>query len=724
MTEKKYALLIASFEYDDPYFRRLEAPAQDVKALARVLGDPAMGGFGDVKILPNAPSPQLLRGIEDFLADRTPEDLLLLYFSGHGVKDEGGRLYYATKDTLHNRLVSTALPAYQVNHLIEQCRSRCKILVLDCCYSGAFSKAFLAKGGQTVGVMEEFKQGEGLVTLTASDAFQYSFEEEGVGAGGVCSVFTRALVDGIETGKADKDGDQLISLEELYDYAYERVRRESPSQTPRIQVEVEGKIVVARNPQPPEPAELPSLVREAIGSVFASTRLEAIDELGRLLHGRNKGLALAAREALLKLTQDDSLRVRSAAQKCVEAFEQEEASRLKGEQDRRATEEAEAERRAAEGAEAEALARERGKIVFLLNQRQLRMAAEKVEEERLAGERAEAERRIARQSEAQRLARAKAQQENLATEKTEQERLAEEKVRRQTADRARAKKLARRQGEREGLAREKVEAERQAVERAQAERVQRAKAEHERLAREKAEQERLAQQEAEATEARREELGREQATHLPQRELADLIGARGVSVGWRRTFGFWVANLMGPLIALPFLAPWRITDQIVWVATDFLILTACTLGALRWIRNWFWAAMLASATRAFIGFGWNAVYWDWRLGANEWPPVVAILLMVSAAGIGTLVFLAALELSLRRLRSLWLALFVGSEVASVVRFLLSGGLPVRQSAEWSVFGRTPWVFFLYPVVFASVFWLDLRLLKKRDEILAGTDGPQ
>jgi uncharacterized caspase-like protein len=141
MTENKAALLIASFEYDDPHFRPLKAPAQDVKALSRILSDPAMGGFSDVKTLLNEPKDALVLAIEEFFDDRNRDDLLLLYFSCHGIKGEDGRLYYATKNTRHRRLVSTAVPAYQVNDLIGRSRSRRRILVLDCCYSGAFSKA-------------------------------------------------------------------------------------------------------------------------------------------------------------------------------------------------------------------------------------------------------------------------------------------------------------------------------------------------------------------------------------------------------------------------------------------------------------------------------------------------------------------------------------------------------------------------------------------------------
>jgi hypothetical protein len=322
MNEKKCALLIASFEYEDSYFRPLVAPAHDVEALSRVLRGQAMGGFTEINALINEPHDKLVCAIEEFFADRSSEDLLLLYFSGHGIKDADGRLYYATKNTRHNRLVSSGVPAYQVNDLIAKSMSRRKILVLDCCYSGAFSKASLTKGDVAVGVTEEFRQGKGLVTLTGSDAFQYSFEQQKAEMGVICSVFTHALVEGIETGRADEDGDQLISLDELYHYAYERVRSENPQQRPHKAGDVEGDIIVARNPQPPHPTELPAKVQEAIESPFPDVREGIVRTLDTFLRGRNKGLTLSAREALGKLAEDDSRRVASAAHKCLDTFDQ------------------------------------------------------------------------------------------------------------------------------------------------------------------------------------------------------------------------------------------------------------------------------------------------------------------------------------------------------------------------------------------------------------------
>ena len=54
------------------------------------------------------------------------------------------------------------------------------------------------------------------------------------------SVFTTALVEGLASGEADRDEDGLISLNELDDYVYDRVRERNPKQTPGCDVELQG----------------------------------------------------------------------------------------------------------------------------------------------------------------------------------------------------------------------------------------------------------------------------------------------------------------------------------------------------------------------------------------------------------------------------------------------------------------------------------------------------
>jgi uncharacterized caspase-like protein len=307
MTEKRCALIIASYEYEDTDLRRLVAPAQDAEALARVLADPAIGGF-EVQTLLNEPSYQVNPAIETFFADRKRDDLILLYFSGHGIKDEEGRLYLTTRDTRRKMLRTTAIPATLVNDVMRYSRSRRQVLLLDCCYSGAFARGLVVRADQVMGTGEYFKEARGQVVLTASDALQYSFEGDEIKGKGVRSVFTHTLVRGLETGEADLDGDGHISFEELYEYVYDRVTDEVPQQRPRKWVfDVQGEIIIARNPHPVvRPAELPPELHQSIEDLRPWVREGAARQLGRLLESSDKGVALMAHTALTRMADDDS----------------------------------------------------------------------------------------------------------------------------------------------------------------------------------------------------------------------------------------------------------------------------------------------------------------------------------------------------------------------------------------------------------------------------------
>lgn len=247
MTEKRFVLIVASYEFQDPDLRRLVAPAQDAEALARVLTDPAIGGF-EVQSLLNQPSYKVGPTIETFFTDRKRDDLLLLYFSGRGIKDPEGRLYFTTADTRRKMLRTTAIPATLINDVMRYSRSRRQVLLLDCCYSGAFARGMVAKADMGVGTRERF-EGRGRVVLTASDAMQYAFEGGEVKGEGVRSIFTRTLVHGLETGEADLNGDGLVSLDELYDYVHDRVTDATPHQRPgKWAFDVQGDIIHTRFP--------------------------------------------------------------------------------------------------------------------------------------------------------------------------------------------------------------------------------------------------------------------------------------------------------------------------------------------------------------------------------------------------------------------------------------------------------------------------------------------
>jgi len=307
---RRSALVVANDDYGDQRLRRLRAPAADARELARVLSDPEIGGF-EVDVSLNEPEHVVRRRLSAFFDNRGVDDVLLLHLSCHGLKDEDGRLYFATPDTEMDHLDATSIPSEFVNRQMTRSRSRRIVLLLDCCYSGAFARGLLSRAGDRVDIKERF-DGRGRIVLTASSAMEYSFEGDEVAGQGQPSVFTSALVRGLSSGAADRNRDGFISVDELYEFAYDQVRAVTPSQTPGKWVfDVQGDFYIARSglEKPAEAAGLPTELLAATKSPFAHVRAGAVAELGALLNGSDETLSAGARAALDELANDDSQRV-------------------------------------------------------------------------------------------------------------------------------------------------------------------------------------------------------------------------------------------------------------------------------------------------------------------------------------------------------------------------------------------------------------------------------
>jgi hypothetical protein len=314
---RREALIVAADHYEDPKLRALRAPARDAEELARVLGDSAVGDFR-VGVSLNEPDHVVRRKLSEFFRDRSRDDLLLLHVSCHGLKDEDGTLYFASSNTAVDHLEATAIPSEFVNRQMTKSRSRRIVLLLDCCFGGAFARGLVHRAGESVAIKEEF-EGQGRVVLTASRAMEYAFEGENREGDAQPSIFTSAIVEGLESGEADRDGDSRVSIDELYDYVYDRVREATPNQTPsKWTFDVHGDLYVARSPfREPEPVPLPVELRAALDSPFANVRAGAVEELAHLLAGADASLAASARVALEEMADDDSRRVSDAAERAL-----------------------------------------------------------------------------------------------------------------------------------------------------------------------------------------------------------------------------------------------------------------------------------------------------------------------------------------------------------------------------------------------------------------------
>jgi hypothetical protein len=320
MAGQRMALIVASDEYEHEGLRRLLSPAADADALAGVLGDPGIGDF-DVQVVHNEPAHVIQSRIEDLFSDRKPDDLLLLHFACHGVKSESGELFFAARNTRPNRLGSTAVPAEFVQRCMRASRSRSIVILLDCCYGGAFGEGVAVRATGDVNVLDSFPGGRlgggrGRAVITASSSMEYAFEGDQLAdeASRQPSVFTTALVEGLATGDADQDEDGWIALNELYEYVFDRVRERNPHQTPSRDIEMQGELYLARSRRrrvqaQPIPADLLAATTDA--NMF--TRLGALSELRSRLASDNVPAAAGAYHALTTMAATDIRHVAEAA---------------------------------------------------------------------------------------------------------------------------------------------------------------------------------------------------------------------------------------------------------------------------------------------------------------------------------------------------------------------------------------------------------------------------
>jgi uncharacterized caspase-like protein len=321
---KKAALIIGNRQYQDSRLAALTTPGHDAERLAAVLRDPEVSEFDDVSVMLDEPERELRRAIARFFSGRTRDDLLLFYFSGHGVRDEDGALFLASADTDLDLLTATSVPASFVRQELDRSRSRRVVILLDCCNSGAFHHGAKSPLGGASGMLAALSApAYGRVILTATDAVQMAWEGQEVAGATRESLFTRYVVKGLETGEADKDGDGAISVNELYDYVYEQVVNVSSKQTPQRTADAEtGSLIIGRT-RWVRASPLPPKLLARLKEPEAWIREAAVDQLKALLGGDHPGLSRAAYEQLRWLAaKDDSRSVSKKAAEIVEVYDE------------------------------------------------------------------------------------------------------------------------------------------------------------------------------------------------------------------------------------------------------------------------------------------------------------------------------------------------------------------------------------------------------------------
>ena len=234
---RRYAVVVGVSEYLDRSIRPLKFADRDAQSFYSFLrSDRAgLGGFEeeDVTLLLNedATYRAIRTALFNFLQGATENDIVMLYFAGHGAPDPYRPTdhYLLSYDTESDNLAGTAFPMEDVSEAVRRLRSRDVIVITDACHSAAVGGQVAMRTGASNAINRAFldrlqSSSGGYVTMTASEVTQFSQEDSRWGGGH--GVFTYYLLDALR-GSADEDGDRIVTLGEMYEYVRERVQRET-----------------------------------------------------------------------------------------------------------------------------------------------------------------------------------------------------------------------------------------------------------------------------------------------------------------------------------------------------------------------------------------------------------------------------------------------------------------------------------------------------------------
>ena len=316
----KYALLIANADYQHPNIRTLVKTHADVEGMRQVLSDPKICAFPDknITLLKDRPSYDVRFEIEKFFKHKRPDDLLLLYFAGHGMRDSDGHLCLTFSNTDPEYSESTGIEARVISRHMDRSRSKRQVVMLDCCYSGAFAHGARDVVGSSMDTESAFQGaqgGKGRVVIASSDKQQVSLEQADEQEDTGYAVFTRHVIEGLRSANAADDRGN-ITIRSLYDYIYERVRMATESkQTPKIiDYGSAGDLILVQKPHHP----LPEVLAARLASSDYYVRISGVYELKSLIV-RNAEYARTARDTLLEIFRNDrDIDVHDAARHCLQ----------------------------------------------------------------------------------------------------------------------------------------------------------------------------------------------------------------------------------------------------------------------------------------------------------------------------------------------------------------------------------------------------------------------
>jgi TolB-like protein len=211
---------------------RYEAPGLDLRfadvdarAIAASIREVADGRlYADVRtevlVDEKVTRESILASMEGFLGEAGPNDVIVLFLAGHGVRDQAsGSFYFLPYPATADNLVSKGLRMSDFDATLRVLRRNVRgvIVMLDTCHAGALDipSARIVAADE---LAAQVSVGEGFFLLAATKPGEEATERPELGHG----AFTYAVLEALR-GAADADRSGVLTVSELFGYVARRV---------------------------------------------------------------------------------------------------------------------------------------------------------------------------------------------------------------------------------------------------------------------------------------------------------------------------------------------------------------------------------------------------------------------------------------------------------------------------------------------------------------------
>ncbi|MBE1533011.1 caspase family protein [Actinomadura algeriensis] len=209
LEQTRIALIGSTHFPDDKQLYELPAVANNLKSLRDIFVDPDFLGI-PAENCQTLYDPATAREVDEWLVPLAQEsdDLLLVYYAGHGVLGEDNELYLTVRDSVQAHIYRSGVPFTWVKNAILNSPAKSRILVLDCCFSG---NVFSLMGGSADAALRQVDiEGTHVLTATGPGYTAKTPDDQPLTA------FTGQMIELLKSGISD--GPQYLSIGYMFPF--------------------------------------------------------------------------------------------------------------------------------------------------------------------------------------------------------------------------------------------------------------------------------------------------------------------------------------------------------------------------------------------------------------------------------------------------------------------------------------------------------------------------